>query len=233
MLSAFARGALVLGEPRYLAAARRVAVLLVERGLSDGRLQHEITEGRAKGEAFLDDHAFLIAGLLDLFEADADARWLRRALALQERLDAGFADPAAGGYFFTAAEGERLLTRPKPDDDGALPAGNSVAALNLLRLAEYTGDQRYRERATGVLRAFGQVLARTPAARCFFHRSTTSASRCSGFLPISTGFRCVISPCPSVVAEFDAEPRKALPSTPSSVAMRNRPSALEPANLLC
>jgi len=164
MLSAFARGALALGEPRYLAAARRVAALLVERGVSDGRLRHEITEGRAKGEAFLDDHAFLIAGLLDLFEADADARWLRRALALQERLDAGFADPAAGGYFFTAAEGERLLTRPKPDDDGALPAGNSVAALNLLRLAEYTGDQRYRERATGVLRAFGQVMARTPAA---------------------------------------------------------------------
>jgi len=164
MLSAFARGALVLGEPRYLATARRVAALLAERGISDGRLRHEISEGRAKGEAFLDDHAFLIAGLLDLFEADADARWLRHAIAFQERLDAGFADPAAGGYFFTAAEGEKLLTRPKPDDDGALPAGNSVAALNLLRLAEYTGDERYRERAVGVLRAFGQVLARTPAA---------------------------------------------------------------------
>ena len=76
-------------------------------------------------------------------------------------------------------------------------------------------------------------MARTPQARCFFHRSTTSASRCSGFRPISTGLRCVISPCPSVVAEFDAEPRKAWPSTPSSVAMRNSPSALEPANRLC
>src|SRR5207247_6733127 len=65
---------------------------------------------------------------------------------------------------FTAAQGEALLVRPKPDDDGALPAGNSVEALNLLRLAEYTGDERWRGRAAGVFRAFGQVLARAPSA---------------------------------------------------------------------
>src|SRR5207247_2474527 len=99
---------------------------------AQGRLRHELSEGRATGEAFLDDYAFLIAGLLDLFEVDPDPRWPRQAIALQERLDADFADAAAGGYFFTAAEHEALLTRPKPDADGALPAGNSVAALNLL-----------------------------------------------------------------------------------------------------
>jgi len=164
MVSAFARGALVLGEPRYLAAARRAAALLVARAVARDRLRHELAEGRATGEAFLDDYAFLIAGLLDLFEVDPDPRWPRQAIALQERLDADFADAAAGGYFFTAAEHEALLTRPKPDDDGALPAGNSVAALNLLRLAELTGDERYRGRAAGTLRAFGGVLGRAPSA---------------------------------------------------------------------
>ena len=164
MVSAFARGALVVGEPRYRAAARKAATMLVERAIVGDHLGHEISDGRAKGEPFLDDYAFLIAGLLDLFEVDPDPRWLRHAIALQARLDADFADAAAGGYFFTAAQGEALLTRPKPDDDGALPAGNSVAALNLLRLAEYTGDERWRERAAGVFRAFGQVLGRAPSA---------------------------------------------------------------------
>jgi len=164
MVSAFARGALVVGEPRYRAAARKAAAMLVERAIVGDHLGHEISDGRAKGEPFLDDYAFLIAGLLDLFEVDPDPRWLRHAIALQARLDADFADAAAGGYFFTAAQGEALLTRPKPDDDGALPAGNSVAALNLLRLAEYTGDERWRERAAGVFRAFGQVLGRAPSA---------------------------------------------------------------------
>src|SRR5437016_982176 len=97
MVSAFARGALVLGEPRYLAAARRAAALLVARAVARDRLRHELAEGRATGEAFLDDYAFLIAGLLDLFEVDPDPRWPRQAIALQERIDADFADAAAGG----------------------------------------------------------------------------------------------------------------------------------------
>ena len=164
MVSAFACGALVVGEPRYRAAARTAAALLVERAMVGDRLRHEISERRALGEPFLDDYAFLIAGLLDLFEVDPDPRWLRQAIALQARLDADFADGTAGGYFFTAAGHEALLTRPKPDDDGALPAGNSVAALNLLRLAELTGDDRYRARAEGVLRAFGEVIEHAPSA---------------------------------------------------------------------
>ena len=160
MLTAFARGALVLDDSRYLALARRAAARLTEAR----PLRHQIVDGRATGEPFLDDHAFLIAGLLDLFEVDADPRWLRQAVALQEALDANFADVERGGYFFTAARQEALLTRAKPDDDGALPAGNSVAALNLLRLAELTGEERYRERAEAAFRAFGRVVARAPGA---------------------------------------------------------------------
>jgi uncharacterized protein YyaL (SSP411 family) len=160
MVSAFARGALVLDDPGYLAIARRAAARVAD----SGPLRHAIVDGRAAGDPFLDDYAFVIAGLLDLFEADADPRWLAQAIALQEALDAEFADRDGGGYFFTAAGHEPLLKRAKPDDDGALPAGNSVAALNLLRLAEYTDDARYRARAEGTLRAFRPVLARSPAA---------------------------------------------------------------------
>jgi uncharacterized protein YyaL (SSP411 family) len=163
-LSAFARGALVLDQPRYLATARRAATLLLDRLRRDGRLLHSLIRGKAGGAAFLDDYAFLIAGLLDLFEADADPRWLGDALALQRQLDADFRDADAGGYFFTAAGHETIIRRDKPGDDGALPAGNSVAALNLLRLEEYTGDPGHRERALGVMRALGPAVARAPGA---------------------------------------------------------------------
>src|SRR5262249_41318998 len=133
--------------------------------LTAGRaLPHEIVDGRTAGQPFLDDYAFLIAGLLDLFEADPDPRWLRQAIALQAALAADLADAAGGGHFFTAARQELLPRRPKPDDAGALPAGNSVAALNLLRLAEYTDDTRYRDGAEAVFRAFATVVTRAPAA---------------------------------------------------------------------
>jgi uncharacterized protein YyaL (SSP411 family) len=163
-LSAFARGALVLDDRRYLAVARSTATLVLDRLRRHGRLLHSLTGGEAGGAAFLDDYAFLIAGLLDLFEADADPRWLRDALALQRQLDADFLDAAAGGYFFTAAAHETIIRRDKPSEDNAMPAGNSVAALNLLRLAELTGEAAYDARAAGVLRALGPAVTRAPLA---------------------------------------------------------------------
>src|SRR4029450_5188550 len=128
-----------------------------------GRLPRSVLDGAATGEGYLEDYAFLTAGLLDLFEATGDPRWLARALALQDVLDAHFADPA-GGYFRTADDAESLLIREKPDFDGAEPSGNSVALENLLRLHEWTADERFRERADGLLRAFGAALARAPRA---------------------------------------------------------------------
>jgi uncharacterized protein YyaL (SSP411 family) len=164
MISAFARAAIVLGEARYQQAAQKAASFLMSRARDKGRLLHSVSEGRAAGDAFLDDYAFLAAGLLDLLEADPDPQWLVATLSLQAELDRGFGDERAGGYFFTASHHERLLVREKPDYDGALPAGNSVAALNLLRLFEATSDPRYREAAEGTLRAFGAALIGTPSA---------------------------------------------------------------------
>jgi uncharacterized protein YyaL (SSP411 family) len=129
----------------------------------DGRLPRALVDGVPGGRAYLEDYAFLIAGLLDLFEATSDPRRLDQALALQHVLDAHFADPA-GGYFQTADDDEQLLVREKPDMDGSEPSGNSVALQNLLRLRELTGDERWGATAEAMLRSFGPALSRGPTA---------------------------------------------------------------------
>ena len=162
-VSAFARGALVLDEPRLAARAVRALEHLVETMRPGGRLLRSWRHGRPGAAATLEDHAFAVQGALDLFESTGGARWLQIAIDLQRAQDQGFRD-AAGGYFRTAHDDERLLTREKPAMDGAEPSGNAVAALNLLRLAEFTGDRAYRATAVATLEAFAGGLdgAATP-----------------------------------------------------------------------
>ena len=152
-ISAFARGAIVLEDPalgqRAVAAAEFVATTL----LRDGRLARSWRLGRATGAGTLEDYAFLEQGLLDLHEATQSMRWLELAVGLQSKLDELFLDPVSGAYFRVASDGQQGLFRELPDVDGAEPSGNSVAALNLLRLAELVGDSRLKDRALGVLRA--------------------------------------------------------------------------------
>ncbi|MCA9528015.1 MAG: thioredoxin domain-containing protein, partial [Myxococcales bacterium] len=166
MIHALATGALVFGEARYAEAAGRAADFLWGQMRGEGdHLRRTWRDGEARHAAVLDDHAFVIEGLLTLFEATGDPRRLAQARALQRVLDAEHADPV-GGYFLTGATAhaaDALPVREKPDYDGALPAGNSVAASNLLRLATFTGDATYRARADRLLAALGQVLA-TPGA---------------------------------------------------------------------
>ncbi len=164
MISAFAQASFVLAEPGYGRRAARAADLVLRKLRKDGRLLRVYLDGRAEGPAFLEDYAFLIAGLLDLYEALPDPRWLREAVALQRVLDSHYADAAGGGYFKTADDHERLLAREKPSRDSAVPSGNSVAALNLLRLAEFTGDARHLERANLLFSAFRETLSRSPNA---------------------------------------------------------------------
>lgn len=112
----------------------------------------------------LDDYAALIAGLLDLFEATGQARWLSAALALQRVQDRDFLDRKAGGYFATAVGATPLLARAKPNYDGARPSGNSISALNLVRLGALTGDRRWTNQARRTVWAFAQRLNGAPAA---------------------------------------------------------------------
>jgi uncharacterized protein YyaL (SSP411 family) len=164
MISAFARAARVLGEPAHArTAARAMDALLAQLARGD-RLHRHAVGGKPTGDGFLDDYAFVIAALLDLWEATYDARWLDHAIAFQRTLDAGFRDAERGGYFATASWHERLLVREKPDYDGAEPSGSSVALQNLLRLHALTTDDAYRASADALLRGFAPALARAPGA---------------------------------------------------------------------
>jgi uncharacterized protein YyaL (SSP411 family) len=164
MISAFARAGLVFDEERYVAAAARAAGFILDEMQEDGALRRVYQGGRADGPAFLEDYAFLIAGLLDLYEVDTQPRWLRAASALQSTLDAHYIDALGGGYFQTADNADALLAREKPSRDGAIPSGNSVAALNLLRLAELTGNRRYNEAVIPIFSAFSDLMDRQPTA---------------------------------------------------------------------
>ncbi len=164
MISAFAQAARAFGDDAYRDRAVRAASFLLEHVRIGDRLARSHADGRPGPPAVLDDYAFLEAGLLDLFEATFDPRWLEEAMALQRTLDARFRDADSGGYYMTADDAEALLAREKPHYDGAEPAGNSIALLNLLRLHELTGEERFRREAERGLSAFSAALEGGPHA---------------------------------------------------------------------
>jgi uncharacterized protein YyaL (SSP411 family) len=162
-IGAFALAGRVLAQPRWVDAARRAARFALERMRPGGRLHRTWKDGRARVPAFLDDHAFLAQGLLELYEASLEPAWLEAAIALCEEVERRFAAPD-GGWFTTGDDHEPLLVRQRPTHDGAEPSGASVAALNALRLHAFTGDDRWRRVAEGALRQYAPTLAEHPAA---------------------------------------------------------------------
>jgi hypothetical protein len=154
----------VLGEPAYAEAAGKALRFITDRMTGkDGRLLHRYRDGEASISANLDDYAFLVWGLIELYEATFDTRLLAQALRLNRDQLTHFWDEAEGGFFFTPDDGEKLLLRQKDAYDSALPSGNSVAMLNLLRLARMTGDADLENKATQLGRAFSGRVAQSPA----------------------------------------------------------------------
>jgi Rieske Fe-S protein len=127
-----------------------------------GRLLHTHTAGKSKLNAYLDDYAFVIDGLLALHDATGDAKWLRAARQLQDDQLKMFRDEAGGAFFFTSHDHEELLARTKNCYDGVLPAGNSVSARNLLKLTARTGDKRYLSEARTIIELFASNLDQSP-----------------------------------------------------------------------
>jgi uncharacterized protein YyaL (SSP411 family) len=160
-LSALARVGFAVDAPRTVDAARSTARFLLDELRSADGLVAFAAGGRRGPPATLTDHALVIAGLLDLLEADADVGWLAEALALQAEQEARFAHPE-GGYYLTQAPPAPGLPRPRHARDGVLPSGQGVAALNLLRFHALTGDEAYRARADALLAAFADALRRDP-----------------------------------------------------------------------
>ncbi len=166
MISAYARGAQVLDEPRYLEIATRAAKFLRTNLYEEkSKLLYRNYRGaRSDIEGFADDYAFMIQGLLDLYEASFDVEWLKFAVELQETQDRLFFDEKNGGYFSTSGEDKSVFLRMKDDNDGAEPAASSVAALNLLRLAQFRDDKQRSERARKTIDAFATTLSHFPSA---------------------------------------------------------------------
>ena len=165
MISALADAGAVLGEPRYLDAARAAAEF-VGRELRgpDERLLRSYNRGTAHLNAYLEDHAFLLEALLTLYEATFEPRWFGEAVRVADEILDRFADPERGGFFSTATDHEPLIARRKELEDTPIPSGSSAAAFGLLRLARLTGEARYEEAALGVIRLLHTLAPQHPAA---------------------------------------------------------------------
>jgi uncharacterized protein YyaL (SSP411 family) len=163
MMASFAEAGIVLNRPDYTDAARRNAEFVLSNLRENGMLLRTWKDGRAKFNAYLEDYAFLAEGLLTLFETTGEARWLKEALALADRMVEEFWDNEGGGFFFTGKSHENLIVRSKDYFDNATPSGNSVAALVLLRLATLTGRENYRNLGTAVLREVADQTRRYPS----------------------------------------------------------------------
>jgi len=165
MIAAFARASQVFDEPEYAKAARSASDFILSKMRNDfGRLYHRYRDEEAAISGFLDDHAFFIWGLIELYETTFEVRYLKAALEINNELLKHFWDNEEGGFFITPEDGEEILVRKKDIYDGAVPSGNSVAMLNLLRLARITGDPKLEQKAQNLGRSFSRIIAQSPAA---------------------------------------------------------------------
>jgi uncharacterized protein len=170
MIAGLAVAGQVFKQPEYTKAAGRAAeFVLANLRTKDGRLLRtygKTGDGKAQSKitAYLDDYAFLTDGLLNLHDATGDARWLTEAKALTDPMIKWYGDGDRGGFFYTASDGEKLFARAKDYHDGVQPSGNSIAAHNLVRLWQETGDDRYRTLAERTIKQFAGVLKSNPAA---------------------------------------------------------------------
>lgn len=160
-ISAFSIAGSVLGDGSYVKKAALAADFVLKTNSKDGRLLRRFAGGEAAFVGTLEDYAFLLQGLIDLFEAIGEPRWLKDAIKLADDMIEGYEDKDNGGFFLTIdAEPVRL----KESYDGPTPSGNSVAALSLVRLSELTGSEKYRKSAEATLRYFGREIEQRPSS---------------------------------------------------------------------
>ena len=164
MLHAFALAARVTGREDYREAARRNAAFLLDRMKEDGRLHRSHKDGRARFNGYLEDYAMVADGLVALYEATFETRWLVEADLLCEAMNELFWDDEKRAFYDTPADHERLVTRPREVYDNATPSGNSVAVEVMLKLALFLDRNDYRERAEEVLEEMGGGMEKIPSA---------------------------------------------------------------------
>ena len=164
MLASLAEASAILERSDYRNVAEANARFLLAHLQKDGLLLRSYKDGEAKLNAYLEDYACLIHGLISLYEATGELTWIESAVSLADKMIEQFWDESAGGFFFTGNRHEQLIVRTKEFMDNATPSGNSIATLSLLRLALLTGNEDYRRRATAVLRLSADQIRRYPSA---------------------------------------------------------------------
>jgi len=164
MIAALAKASQVFDEPEYLGAAVKAADFILTNMDKEGRLLHRYRNGEGGLTGNIDDYAFLVWGLIELYETGFDVKYLKKAIELTDVMIKHFHDDKEGAFYFTPNDGEKLIIRQKEIHDGAVPSGNSVTMLNLLRLGRMTGNNDYEKKAEGICRTFAREVTQLPLA---------------------------------------------------------------------
>jgi uncharacterized protein len=167
MVAALAKAGVILDQPNYVSAAMKTADFILNKMLKDGTLYHRYAKNETAINGFLDDYAFLTYGLIELYEATFQGKYLEAASALTKSMIEKFWDDKNGG-FFQAQTAEASMPKMKQLYDGAIPSGNSVALLDLLLLSRLTNEPTYDQKATEMTKTFGQEVEGAPEAYTFF-----------------------------------------------------------------
>ena len=168
MIAALAKGGTVLKENKYTNAAERSANFILDNLRDEnGRLYKRYRNGSTGLQPHIDDYAFFIWGLLNLYESNFNTYYLKSALELSEIMVADFLDKKRGGFFIGPNNGEKLIVRAKDSYDGAIPSGNAVAAMNFIRISKFTGDSKWEDIAQNTFLAFSEGIKRIPSAHSF------------------------------------------------------------------
>jgi uncharacterized protein YyaL (SSP411 family) len=168
MVAALAKAGQALEDGQYISTAEKAAeFILLKLQDKNGRLMKRYRQGKAGLPAYLDDYAFVVWGLLELYESTYKTRYLGEALRLNNQMMTHYWDDKNGGLFMTADDSEKLLIRDKQIYDGAIPSGNSVAALNLLRLGHITGKTDFLKKAESITKAFSGLIEKYPPGHAY------------------------------------------------------------------
>lgn len=162
IIAALSRAGKVFGNYSYIESAERTVRFIEKYLFQNGRAMVRFRAGETKEKGFLDEYAFYLWGLLELFQATLKNQYLRKAKKIADNMIELFWDEKAGGFFFTGSDQEEILVRQKESYDGALPSGNSVAAMQLLKLGKLTGDFTYEEKVEKIFQTFGRDLHTYP-----------------------------------------------------------------------
>lgn len=178
MIAAFAKAGRILNEEKYKdASIKALEFVFIKLQREDGRLLARFRDGESRYLAYLDDYAFIIWALIEVYEVTKDYSYIEKSLELNKDMMQLFLDEEKGGLFLYGRDSEKLILRPKDIYDGAIPSGNGVAAMNMLRLFKITGDTKLKDEAESIFKVFGNSINKIPRA----HAKTLEALLYSDF----------------------------------------------------